>query len=43
MKVGLLLNKEVKDLPNLKNNFKIQRNNLKEKNRKIEHKILFKK
>ena len=43
MKVGILLNKDVKDLPNLKNNFKIQRNKLKEKNREIEHKILFKK
>ena len=43
MKVGILLNKEVKDLPNLKNNFKIQRNKLKEKNREIENKILFKK
>ena len=43
MKVGLLLNKDVKDLPNLNNNFKIQRNKLKEKNREIEHKILFKK
>ena len=28
MKVGLLLNKDVKDLPNLNNNFKIQRNKL---------------
>ena len=43
MKVGLILNKDVKDLPNLKNNFKIQRNKLKEKNREIEYKILFKK
>ena len=42
MKVGLLLNKEVKDFPILKNNFRIERNKLKEINREIEHKILFK-
>ena len=43
MKVGLLLNKDIKDLPNLKNNIKIERSKLKEKNREIEYKILFKK
>ena len=43
MKVGLILNKEVRNLPDMKNNYKVKRNKLKIKNREIEQELLFKK
>ena len=43
MKVGVILNKEVQNLPDMKNNYKVKRNKLKIKNREIEQELLFKK
>ena len=43
MRVGKLLNKEIKDIPGIKNRYKVERCKLKEKRREIEQNILMKK
>lgn len=43
MKVGLLLNKDIENLPSIKNKYKIKRNKLNVKTREIEQELLFKK
>ena len=43
MRVGLLLKKDVRNLPDMKNNYKVKRNKLKIKSREIEQELLFKK
>jgi len=43
MRVGKLLNKEVKDIPGIKNPYKVERCMSKEKRREIEQNLLMKK
>ena len=43
MRVGKLLNKEIKDIPGIKNPYKVERYMSKEKRRKIEQNLLMKK
>jgi hypothetical protein len=42
MKVGLLLSKEIKDIPSFKTNYKVERNVLKETNKEIEQELFLK-